>query len=438
MTTLTQPDDRRMHPLGMCLVLLPLLIHAGLLWLHAVNAPRLDDFSEIFTFLPEWHTADSLEDQLTILFRDYQNHRYVLYHALLVLFDGIDFRLATFAGNLSLPVLCALLMLVTRQHPQRHAIWIITPLIVFNLQSWQAMFWGPLGTTNLLYPTLALLGCWLATCGKRGVYAAACVAVLLTFTHGSGPILLAVIAFYLWQQRQVQPGMCLGWLVMSAITLPLYFLAFPLQGETGYPSLPPTELARNVLLHSADVLQGLLTLFGGHLLAHDYHSWKPTFAMAIGLSEILALGWLLHKGVWRHTPTLRLFFLFILLAGLAICASRVAYGGIAQAMQGHYKLLNGLLLWGLLVAVLDFTALWHPSRIQTIRTCSVSIATISYLGGLWLFYTPMTQLQRALLEDVQQWQHSGKLTYSETVLYVKQPNKKLKAAIEGGFYHPDK
>ena len=39
------------------LAALPLLIHACLLYRYAVNAPRLDDFTEILTFLPDWHAA---------------------------------------------------------------------------------------------------------------------------------------------------------------------------------------------------------------------------------------------------------------------------------------------------------------------------------------------------------------------------------------------
>ena len=180
----------------------PILIHFILLYGYAVNAPRLDDFSEILTFLPDWHAASNSYEKMTVLFRDYQNHRYVLYHGLLAVFDHINFRTAAIIGNLPLLALCALMLKSIATHPHKKILWLITPLLMFNLQTWRAMFWGPLGTTNLLYPTVGLMACWLATKGKYGIVAAGCTAILLTLSHGSGPLLFTVIAAYLWLQMK--------------------------------------------------------------------------------------------------------------------------------------------------------------------------------------------------------------------------------------------
>ncbi len=411
----------------------PVVIHFILQYLYAVNAPRLDDFPEILTFLPDWHAAASTDEKITVFFRDYQNHRYVFYHTLLVFFDHINFRTATIVGNLPLIVLCALMMKCTESHPQKKILWLITPLLIFNLQSWRAMFWGALGTTNLLYPTIALLACWFATLGTRGVMAAAFTAVFLTLSHGSGPILFPVIAVYLWGQMRVgryYSGVFIGWILVSMITLLLYFVAFPLNREAGYSSHNSMELLHNFFAHTADIIKGFLALLGGHLLYSDTdQAWKNSLAITFGTIEILWLGFLIKRGALKDSPALLLWLAFLLLTAASIAGGRVAYAGIEQAMQGHYKLLNGIMLWFLIVATLRL----KPEG----KILALALAAALYIGGLLLFLTPIRTFQETLMNDVTQWQESGKLKGSETWLYVRQPNLKLKAAIDGGFYNPD-
>lgn len=418
---------------------IPVAIHFTLLFLYAVNAPRLDDFSEILTFLPDWHAASTLQEQLTVFFRDYQNHRYVLYHALLLLCGGIDFRTATLLGNLALPALCALMMIATRHHPQRYLIWLATPLLVFNLQNWRAMFWGPLGTTNLLYPMLGLLACWLATRGPRGVLAAGCTAVLLTLSHGSGPLLFPVIAVYLWLQRNQQHRdqehrdqehrSLIGWLVLSAIVLALYFFVFPLRSDAGYSSVSTTALLQNFFLHTLAILQGFFALLGSHLLYNDANlPWRQALAITVGIGECLWLGFLIRHGALKRYPALCMWLGFLLLVAVSIASGRVALAGIDQALQGHYKLLSSLMLWFLLVATLQWT--------DKGRLFCIALPVALYCAALALFLSPMREFQQSLADDVQQWKLSGKLQHIETRLYVLQHNRKLKAAIDGGFYNP--
>lgn len=425
-----QADTRAASPLLWLAIALPVAVHGLLLWQYTVNAPRLDDFAEILTFLPDWHAAGSLQEQLAVLFRDYQNHRYVLYHALLLAFGGIDFRTAAIAGNLALPLLAGLLLWLSRRHPQRLVLWLVTPLLVFNLQAWRAMFWGPLGTTNLLYPAIGLLACWLATLGARGVLAAAVTAVLLTLSHGSGPLLFPVIAAYLWLQRQRQaPVVLTGWLALTAVVFTLYFLVFPLRSEAGYSSVGTAELLANFFTRTGALLQGFLALLGSHLLYNDASQpWKHQLAIALGATELLWLGWLLQRGALRDSPALRLWLAYLLLVAASIASGRVAYAGIDQAMQGHYKLLNGMLLWLAIAATLERYPRWALP--------AVMLALALYVAALAMFTGPVRSLQQALRDDVQQWQYTGKLQFIETRLYVKQPNQKIKAAIEGGFYDP--
>jgi hypothetical protein len=423
-----------------CLIALPVAIHFALLWLYAVNAPRLDDFSEILTFLPDWHATISSDEKLAVFFRDYQNHRYVLYHFFLVLFDHINFRTAAIAGNLPLIALCALMMKCVATHPHKKILWLITPLLVFNLQTWRAMFWGPLGTTNLLYPTIALLACWLATLNTHGVIAAALAATFLTLSHGSGPILFPVIAVYLWMQIRTgryTSNIFIGWISISVLVLLLYFVAFPLQREAGYSSHSSMELLQNFFAHTSDILQGFLALLGSHLLINDIHQpWQNTLAIVLGAIELLWLISLLARGALREYPALLLWLTFLLLTVASIASGRVSYAGIDQAMQGHYKLLNSIMLWFVVITTLQWLDKKYPADVSTAAFVAVSLAAMLYVGALLFFMAPMKTHQQALIDDVRQWQQSGKLDNIETRLYVKQHNLKLKTAIEGGFYDP--
>lgn len=415
------------------LIALPFLVHFTLLFFYAVNAPRLDDFPEILTFLPDWHAAANIDEKINVLFRDYQNHRYVLYHAVLIGFDHINFRTAAIVGNLPLILLCGLMMACVAKHPQRNMLWVITPLLILNLQSWRAMFWGPLGTTNLLYPMMGLLACYLTTQGTRGVIAAGCTAVLLTLSHGSGPLLFPVIAVYLylqWRSQSCHTAVFIGWILLSILTCLLYFVIFPLQRDAGYSSHNSVELLQNIFVHTTDIIKGFLALLGSHLMYDGGNTtWKSNLAIALGAIELLWLGFLISRGVLRDAPALLLWLAFLLLTAASIAIGRVAYAGIDQAMQGHYKLLNGIMLWFLMVATLR----WKPAS----HLLAFAFVSALYTGGVFLFLSPMQNFQQALMDDVIQWQKSGKLKDTETWLYVKQPNLKIKAAIDGGFYNPD-
>ncbi|HQQ62600.1 MAG TPA: hypothetical protein PLF22_03405 [Pseudomonadales bacterium] len=422
-----------------CLAL-PVLLHFCLLFLYAVNAPRLDDFSEILTFLPDWHAASGAQEKCSVLFRDYQNHRYVFYHALLVIFDHINFRNATIIGNLPLVMLCGMLLTVTKNHPQKTILWIITPLLVFNLQSWRAMFWGPLGTSNLLYPCIALLTCRLAVIGTRGVFLAAVMTAFLALAHGSGPILLPVIAGYLWTQRQNEryaKPVFWGWIIFSLATLMLYFVIFPLHSDAGYSSHSSRELLENFFLKAGDVASGFFALLGSHMLYNDASQpWKHQLAIALGVIEFFWLARLVMQGALNKYPALLMWLAFLLLTAASIASGRVAYAGIDQAMQGHYKLLNSIMLWFVIVATLEFIARKYPGGITAARMAAIALPLALYLCGWLLFLTPMQAFQRSLIDDVWHWQETGKLENTETRLYVKQPNLKLKTAVDGGFYIP--
>ena len=445
------PANNRISPLVWLGIALPVVIHIALLFLYAVNAPRLDDFSELLTFLPDWHAAASMDDKLGVLFRDYQNHRYVLYHALLIATNGIDFRIATIIGNIPLLLLCGLMTLALGNHAQKKALLLMAVLLVFNLQSWRAMFWGPLGTTNLLYPAVGLFACWLATRGTRGVIAAGVTAIFLTLAHGSGPLLFPVITVYLFvqhQQKHVSLTVLTGWLTLSAATFLLYFVIFPLNSDAGYASQPTTLLLGNLFAHSWLVVRGFFAVIGSTLLFYDpQQHWRETLAIALGASECAALGWLIYRGSLRQQPALVLWLGFLLLTTASIAAGRVSFMGLDQAMQGHYKLLNGLLLWVLIAAVLDAIsqhqpaflqpALLQPALLQHASTAAVALCVTLYATALLLCISPMQTFQQALDDDIRQWQTSGKLDNIETRLFVKQPNRKLKAAIDGGFYTPD-
>jgi len=408
---------------------------------HAVNAPRLDDFPEILTFLPDWHAAVSLDEKLAVLFRDYQNHRYVLYHGLLVFFDHINFRTATIWGNLPLVVMCALMMQCVAKSHNKMILWLITPLLIFNLQSWRAMFWGPLGTTNLLYPTLALLACWLVTRGTRGVICAGLTATALTLSHGSGPILFPVITVYLWfeyHQGKLTRTFFFNWTGFVTITLILYFLIFPLNSTAGYSSLQTGDLLLNFFTKTGDILKGFLAILGSHLLMDTAASnARENLSIFVGTVELIWLGFLLRRGALRTQPALLLWLAFILLTTASIASGRVALAGVGQAMQGHYKLLNGIFMWFLLAATLDWALHKTPRQLSIANMLALTITTGLYLCALWMFFSPMQKLQLDLLQDARQWQHSGKLQHIETQIYVKQPNKKIKAAFDGGFYNPE-
>jgi hypothetical protein len=424
------------------LIALPILIHLVLLWLYSVNAPRLDDFSEGFGFLTHFFKAETLQEKIDWFFYRYQNHRYASLHTIYIYFHGIDFRLITFFSAPWLWLLLWLWYRSTSSLSYQLPLLLTACFLIFNLHSWMGMFW--LTASMSIDPSiaLALLAFILATKNTTtNTVLAIATALLATFTNGNGVFIWLLVIGYLIFLQIKSPDyrrcfFIVVWIVISTLALSAFFsdwVFHPVNMQEDRVTGFIQKLAENPTLF----LKGLFATVGSNLIYYPGQDsdWRVFLAIAVGVIESIIMAWLLLRGAFKNNPPLLLLALYIGATLAAIAASRVLFLGLHQAFQGHYKLYNSIFLLLLCAAWLDVRT-QQQKRCLTISKLLAGITGIAYLVSFLLFLPTLDTYHRELVNDTRNWLYTNKLTRGESQLFVIQPNKKLAAAVDGGYYNP--
>ncbi|MEZ5494225.1 MAG: hypothetical protein R3E61_06475 [Pseudomonadales bacterium] len=421
----------------------PALIHFYLLYRYSVNAPRLDDFSEVLTFLPNFYEANTWHEKIRIFFAVYQDHRYGVTHVINLITDGINFRHYVLWGNLLIPAYIFLVWKSLQQHPLQKEITCIAALLFFNLQTWYGTYWASILLTSLGSLPIALGTFLLACSSKRHALPLALFsAIALTYTLGNGIFAWPLILVYalidnkhkalpLWNARSI----C--WLLIGGSILWFYFHDFQFLNREGQHGAGFFDLITRAIQNAPNIAIGFFSLAGSHLLYYSQQTdWRIWVSCFIGISETLALLWLLKQGALRNRPALLLLLAFTVLTMASIALARAATINLGQTLQGHYKLYPATYLLLLIAALLDLLAQKKPHHTKSVYAACLGGVITLFLAALFLFVRTVEQYNQNLAVDAKQWLYSNTLQLGETRLYVKQPNKKLARAVQGNFYNP--
>jgi hypothetical protein len=401
-------------------VAIPIVIHAVLLYRYSVNAPRLDDFSEVLTFLPNFYGASSWQEKLHAFFAVYQDHRYGVTHTLNLLTNGINFRHYTLWGNLLLPAYVFLCWIALRAHPMRRELILIATLLIFNLHTWFGMYWASILLTSLGSLPIALLTFILATSNNPRLQPLACIsAICSTYTLGNGifvwPILIAY--FLLENKKQQKPlfdKRVLHWLAMALAITVFYFYDFNFFNKGGHGGTQFSDLLLGSIRNFPRLMAGYFILAGSHLQYYSGETdWKMVAAGAIGLLETMLLLFLVIRGSLRSYPALLLLLVFVGLTMLSIAFARVVTINLGQALQGHYKLYPSTYLFILFAAILDWAQKNKPQQAKKYVFGTAAIAASLFIAALFLFKTAIQEYHQQLADDVKQWLYSNTLQRGE-------------------------
>lgn len=419
----------------LALIALPWLVTSFFLLRYSVDAPRLDDFEALLHWHTQYQSAHTLSEKLNILFSDYQNHRYGLLRLPLIFSGTINFQLYAYFSPIMLLVLLGSLALALKNHPQQLALTALASFCLCNLQLWPAAVWAPLGSANLLYATVGLCSALLiwqqrAVCGWL-------LATLLCISHGSGPLLLLALGIAC---SIAKPKAWQHWLFV-AVVLVAYFVLFPTQSQAGYSSFTSQTLMALVINNALNWLGACLQLIGSVMMMNAVNDalYLPLSAL-IGVIMGALFAWSAMRGHWRQAPVIFVWLLFLALVCASIAAGRALTIGNGQMLQGHYKLLSNMGLWLGLSSVLLLCLKQHP---KFAITGTITIAALIYTAAALVNIPALKATQQAYWQDSCQFikhlnqQQPAKLQHPTSVLFVKQPNKKLKAAYDSGFYRPN-
>ncbi len=430
-------------PFWWLLITIPAGIHFFLLYRYSVNAPRLDDFSDGFGFLTHFYQTDSLQEKVDWFFSRYQNHRWGFLHAIYAAYHCIDFRSANF---LSMPWLLLLLWLwhrATHNTPYHAALLICASFLIFNLHSWTGMFWITASLAAFPSIPLALLAFMLAMYREAwALISAIAISLLATFTNGNGVFIWLLVIGHLIFLQIKSPDhrrwfFIAVWIVIAIPTLSAFFsdwIFHPVNTQEDRVAGFAQKLLENPLLF----IKGLFATIGSNLIYYPKQDtdWQVILAIAMGITESIAMMWLLLTGALRKNPPLLLLTLYIGGTMAAIAASRVLFIGLHQAFQGHYKLYNSMFLLLLCTAWLDKYYSAKKNTANTFIYAATGASIFLYLASLVIFIPAVDHYHRELVSDTKNWLYTNKLTRGESQLFVKQPNQKLLTAVAGGFYNP--
>ncbi len=304
------------------------------------------------------------------------------------------------------------------------------------------MFW--LTASMSIDPSiaLALLAFILATKNTTtNTVLAIATALLATFTNGNGVFIWPlVIGCMIFQNIKVPTtSRTIAITLWTTITLIIFYAYFsdtifhPVTTQEDRVAGFMQKLVENPLLF----LKGVFASIGSNLIYYpgQDNDWRVFVAAAMGVIESITIAWLLLRGAFKNNLPLLLLTLYIGATLAAIAASRVLFLGLHQAFQGHYKLYNSIFLLLLCAAWLDVRT-QQQKRCLTISKLLAGITGIAYLVSFLLFLPTLDTYHRELVNDTRNWLYTNKLTRGESQLFVIQPNKKLAAAVDGGYYNP--
>lgn len=304
------------------------------------------------------------------------------------------------------------------------------------------MFW--LTASMSIDPSiaLALLAFILATKNTTAnTVLAITTALLATFTNGNGvfiwPLVIGCMIFQNIKAPTTSRTIAITlWTTTTLIIFYSYFsdtIFHPVTAQEDRVAGFMQKLVENPLLF----LKGVFASIGSNLIYYpgQDNDWRVFVAVAMGVIESITIAWLLLRGAFKNNLPLLLLTLYIGATLAAIAASRVLFLGLHQAFQGHYKLYNSIFL-------LLLCAAWLDVRAQQQKPCLViskllaGITGIAYLVSFLLFLPTLDAYHRELVNDTRNWLYTNKLSRGESQLFVIQPNKKLAAAVDGGYYNP--
>ncbi|MBI5769257.1 MAG: hypothetical protein HZA93_15795 [Verrucomicrobia bacterium] len=316
------------------------------------NLPFWDEFDSVLALLLRLDSGPGWREFFSQLFQLDSEHRTVVSRLIVAagfgFTGGVNFDVLCVLGNLSLVLMCGLLLATLPAAASRVRLGVVLAFGLFHLEHYEAFLWS--GASIDHFMVLMMVAAALAALHQGGRFAlagAGLFAVLATFTLAHGCVVWPIGAVLLWSAGRRRA--CAAWCSLAVLALVVFFHGFHIQNAHQIRDFSPAGLAR--------LGQFWLALLGGPL-TFGARQHAPLF----GLALLGLLGWTAARGVVRRHPALAAMVAFAL-ASLAL----IAFGRLEVApahIQSRYLIL-GSLVWSLAVflVVEELTRATRPYRV---------------------------------------------------------------------------
>lgn len=388
------PDYKKRFFIPLAL-LSPPIIYGGLILIHGVNFPFLDDYDTVLA-----HLLHSGPGQVANWFSTHNEHN----HLILRLMASID--MWTF-GNLNLVRLMiagAAFFFLFYFRLLKYArtwklpfLWLVpVPFLLFQPSYWGSMTWATTALHNFpgILFALVALNLWGHPALIPKSIALLCL-ILALLTHGFG--VAALIALLLWE---------LGTLIRKRTKIGNTFS----DPQWKSPGALLGVLFLWILLHNYQAVQSpafrfsdlrVAVHFFSNFLGGCAHFLNTPGVTALAIVQLGAFAWLTRKGLARKRPELYWFIVYLFLCGIIATVGRVDLGA-KQGLASRYRIISTLLVCSQYLGL----AFVHWQSWQSRKWAfpvTATVAVVFFTASLLVNLNNLEKIQSRLLGDRQRW-----------------------------------
>jgi len=353
------------------------VIFTCLILQYALNLPLNDDLQDILLFVVNVSAADSPASFIGPFFDQHADHMtaasrvvYYLYYLWQGEINFISLALIAQLGLISILILFYLL-LETTSHKQ--LVFLAVCLCLINPRAYTLLVW-PMAAMGFYFVYFYALAALIALNRQSPAYflLAVICGLLATYSFSPGiliwPVGLALLLYRRWQAPDQGLSRLIMWLLLSVITLSIYFGSYhAVSGSLNLKLLYCLE-------HPLYTFKFFLTLLGS-----SFSYGNILLAQLLGGALLLGAILLSYTGLRSKLTVLHLYLWFCLLAVAMITVARAPMGQWA-GFEGEPLLLNLAMVsryaFSSMILLATLVALWANRYLPTCRGAFYSMLVL--------------------------------------------------------------
>nr|WP_295930880.1 hypothetical protein [uncultured Dyadobacter sp.] len=438
-------DNSIKKPLAVLVMALPVLVWIAAILYYSVNLPWYDDFDPFPDFLHKWITSNALPEKLKLLFQPNNEHRMVIGKLVTVIYywvtGHLNFTFLHIAGACFTLGTLAIFWRAFRRTKLSAWYFLPVPFLLFQLQYHLIFLWAICGLQHQPVVFFVCLSMFLLS-GNRFA-GALLAAVCATYAMSSGIFVWPAGVMILLLRSQYKH--LIGWLLIGAMAVGLYFYGMSAQGNESsfaffvkYPHLSVLGFfaflgglfdllpEKSIVVRSAlPVVMAFFVMIW--VVIWLYRQLVPWFQRTFGQSKVPAAGRMSDAEAF-----LLGILTFLLVEALVIGLLRPRFGFNVMIVS-NYKIYPALFL---AVAYLSFiVSTQHEHARQRALKLAAFIGIIIWGVSIYTYLPVITERRKYYTVNGYNQEHNGfglgHVPYSEGARYV---DNLMKSLVKMGVY----
>jgi len=411
---------------GLCAV----AIYSIVIYQHAYNIPKWDDFPDILRFLDRWLAASSFPEKFSIFISQTNEHILLVNHLIILfqyyLIGHINFAWLIYIGNIFYIGSSLALWLFFKNHSERAFCFAIIMLCGVSFYSYESTLWAMTALSNQAVILFSFLAIYVISRPIKSIALAMLLSCLAVFSQSNGIFVLLVIGAYFYFLKDWLK--LKQWSFFSVLIIGLYAYWFnpASQQNISLPSVLHQLPLQNYLL----TLPAFLVYMGGSsVIKMTLFSIVVSLLLGIGIITIFFIQ--LKRKLY---PTeILLIIAFILLSVLSIASYRGLVAGPQVAFVSRYKMYSAcFLITGVLLSPVFI------KKIQDSLRWKAGVLSVSLFYFAWSFPANLAEakiIDGDLFQSLQRWVEDGDFRRGRGY-FVKDADSYLFAALKNKTYTP--